>query len=635
MRAGARRWLRLSASLASLLLLAGCSKGTSRESPDLLLVTIDTLRGDRWGCLGDPEIRTPVLDRLARGGTLACEGRASAPITLPSHVSLMTGLPPAVHGVRDNGIFQLAPDHGRTLAEALQERGYLTAAFIAAFPLYERFGLARGFAHYDERLGGGDDEASTALRERKAEVVVQRVHRWLASKKSPPADAPLFLWVHFFDPHANYTPPAPWAEAHAGDAYRGEVAYVDRQLGRLLADLSDQRSSRRLEAVITSDHGEGLGEHGEMTHGVLLHSGTIRVPILVRGPSYSPRLVTHPVSLERIPATLLSLAGSDVQVNPGAAPELTAAETPVCAETMYPWFNFGWRALRAWEEEGWRLLSGERDRLFRLDADPGEVHDLASERPDVVTRLRARLDEHWERRSADAFETRSSDLSPEDIAALRSLGYAAGTVTATSGSGEAFQAGPDPALRVTLVDQINHGITLLDSGEPAAAADVFASIVRRDPTNRMAQEHLGRACLRAGRLSEAREALLAALSLGPNPTNVYLDMAEVQARLGDVPAAKESLRQILVLNENSVIARQRLSRLLLIEGDTAGALRLLQEAVEIRPRSAGAHARLAELLDRLGEEQEARSHWLRVLELEHDGPWASEARRAVGGEIGE
>jgi choline-sulfatase len=634
-RARARRWLRLSASLALLSLQAGCSGGTSSENPDLLLVTIDTLRGDRWGCLGDPRIRTPVVDRLARGGVLAYEGRASAPITLPSHVSLMTGLPPAVHGVRDNGIFRLAPDHGRTLAEALQERGYATAAFIAAYPLYERFGLGRGFAHYDEHLGGGDDEVSTAMRERKAEVVVQRVHRWFAGKKSPPADVPLFLWIHFFDPHANYTPPAPWAEAHAGDAYRGEVAYVDRQLGRLLAELSDQRSSRRLEAVITSDHGEGLGEHGEMTHGVLLHSGTIRVPVLVRGPSYSPRLITHPVSLERVPATVLSLAGSDAQVNPGAAPELTAAETPVCAETMYPWFNFGWRALRAWEDEGWRLLSGERDRLFRIDKDPGEIHDLASEYPDLVARLRARLEEHWERRTADAFATSSSDLSPEDIAALRSLGYAAGTTTATTGSAEAFQTGPDPESRVTLVDQINHAMTLLDSGEPAAAADLFASIVRGDPTNRMAQEQLGRACLQEGRLREAREAFLAALSLGPNPTNVYLDLAEVQARLGDVPAAEESLRQILLLNENSVIARQRLSRLLLVEGDTAEALRLLREAVEIRPRSAGAHARLAALLERLGEEEEARSHWRRVLELEDDGPWASQARRAVGDETGE
>lgn len=627
--------MRLWVCLSSLLSLAACSQGGTREKPDLLLVTIDTLRGDRWGCLGDAHVRTPVLDRLAREGTLACEGRASAPITLPSHVSLMTGLPPAVHGVRDNAIFQLAPEHGRTLAEVLQEQGYSTAAFIAAFPLYERFGLGRGFAHYDERLGAGDDEGSTQLRERKAEVVVQRVRRWLTGKKAPPAEAPLFLWVHFFDPHANYTPPAPWAAAHGGDAYRGEVAYVDRQLGRLLAELARHRRARQLWAVITSDHGEGLGEHGEMTHGVLLHSGTIRVPILVWGPTYSPRLVTHVVSLERIPATVLSLAGSDVQPNPGAAPALTAAVTPVCAETMYPWFNFGWRALRAWEEDGWRLLSGERDRLFRLDLDPGEVQDLASEHPEVVARMRRRLDEYWESRSAEAFQARTGELSAEDVAALRSLGYAAGTVVAQADPAEAFRTGADPALRVMLVDEINRAITLLDSDDPAAAVDLLAMIVRRDPTNRLAHEHLGRAYLRAGQLREARESLLTALSLGPNPTNVHLDVAEVHARLGDVAAAKEALRHALATNANSVIARQRLSRFLLMEGDTEEALRLLREAVEIRPRSASARAQLAQLLERLGQNEEARSHWQRVLELEDEGPLAAQARRAVGDERGE
>jgi arylsulfatase A-like enzyme len=261
---------------AAALSVAGCAgPAESPFPPDVLLLTVDTLRGDRWGCLGSPVARTPRVDRIARGALLAFEGRAPAPVTLPSHTSIMTGLPPAAHGVHDNGIFQLAEDQGTTLAEAMAAAGWQTAAFVSAYPLIRSAGLDRGFGHYDANLSGSSRELGQ-MRQRTASATVDRVEAWLSGERGAPPDtaAPLFLWVHLFDPHAEYEPPPSWAALFPGDPYAGEVSFVDQETGRLLRLLEARRPARPRWTVITADHGEGLREHGEATRPRTARSST-------------------------------------------------------------------------------------------------------------------------------------------------------------------------------------------------------------------------------------------------------------------------------------------------------------------------------------------------------------------------
>jgi arylsulfatase A-like enzyme/Tfp pilus assembly protein PilF len=613
---------------------AGCGHPTPRT--DVLLLTIDTLRGDRWGCLGDPLARTPVADRLARGGLLAFEGRAPAPVTLPSHTTLLTGVDPAVHGVRDNGIFRLGADAGVTVAEVLRDAGWTTGALVSAFPLAERFGLGRGFDHYDAFLGGGEG-ADAHVRERRAERTVARTRRWLEGPKAPPADRPLFAWVHFFDPHSAYDPPAPWAEA-LPDPYRGEVAYADRQAGRLLRLLAEKRE-RPLRVVVASDHGEALGEHGEPSHGVLLHLVTIRVPIVVRTEEYAPALLADPVGLDRVAATLLRLAGETDGLDPTAAGPLapgrdgagTPAEDPrpVFAETLYPWFNYGWRGLRSCEEGEWRLVSGERDRLYHVPSDPGEVRDLAPGRPELAEALREELERGFERAAAEAWRAEERTLSPEEAEALRALGYAAGGAAASAEEG--FVRGPDPHGRIEDLVRVNAAVAEFDAGAAARAEAELLEIVGRDPANRMALEYLGRARLAQGDASGAREAFGRALGLGPNPEHVWLDLATAERQLGNAAGEEEALRGALGANPQSALAHVRLAGCLLDSGRPEEAVELLRQAAALRPRVVAAQVSIARLLDSLGRRDEARPYWERVLELEPEGPAAALARDALAG----
>ncbi len=623
-------------STLSLLLafpLAGVLASCSEAPPppfDALLVTIDTLRGDRWGCTGDPAARTPVADRIARGGTLAFEGRAAAPITLPSHTSMMTGLPPASHGVRDNGSFVLPAEAGRTLAESFRAAGYATAAFVSAYPLASRFGLDRGFDRYDSYLGESEEEAAGAMRERRGDELVGRVRRYFDRGRAPGPETPLFVWAHFFDPHAPYDAPAPWSAALAADAYRGEIAFADHCLGLLVNELSARRPEAVRAVLLTSDHGEGLGEHGELTHGVLLHAATLRVPLVAaRFDRYAPHLLAAPVSLESVPRTLLALAALDDSLDEGSAAPLEAPPAPVLSETMYPWFNFGWRALRAWEFEGWKLVSGESNRVYSVAGDPGELHDVAAAEPEIVRRLKNDLLAEWARRRSAAFTSAHDALAEEDVEALRALGYAAGGASGGLDEEKGFASGPDPQERAPLVDRLNLAITRRGHGDPEGARRELLAVVEADPRNRLAWEELGGVELDRGEPAAAREAFVRALDLGRNPPWVPLLLAEAHRRLGDTAAERDALRKALAVDPSSVPARANLARLALAAGDSAGALRYMEESVEIRPRSPAAQLQFAELLEARGDRTGAVEHWRRAAELDPDGPAGARARERL------
>src|SRR5262245_39293477 len=338
----------------ALALLMACGGGRTPpvvQRTSVLLVTIDTLRADRLGCYGDTQARTPALDTFARKATLFENAFSPAPITLPAHATMLTGLMPPSTGVRGNGGFALPADVP-TLAETLQARGRHTAAFVGGFPLARRYGLARGFHRYDDTLQRAPG-VHFELAERRGDAVVDAALQWLAGEPGP-----VFVWVHLFDPHAPYDPPAAFK---TDDAYRDEIAAADAALGRLLKTWDARGDS---VSVVTSDHGEAFGEHGESSHGLLLHDTTLRVPLLLRGGGFpGGRRVPGAVGLVDLAASVLDAAGEAPSL-PGASLRGRLGEgagaARLYAETLLPRLEFGWSELQSWREGDWKYVRAPR-----------------------------------------------------------------------------------------------------------------------------------------------------------------------------------------------------------------------------------------------------------------------------------
>ncbi len=304
------------ALILALLSLVACSGGP--KPPNVILVTIDTMRPDHMGCEGYEGARTPNLDAFAASGFHFLRCTTPVPITLPAHTSILTGTTPLYHGVHDNTVYKVAPSN-LTLAEILSESGYDTAGFISGVPLIREFQIDQGFAKYDDDLevddlyswspGRGSDGA-TQMEERKADATTAAAIRWLREE----AREPFFLWVHYFDPHQSYDPPPPYGDLFYDRPYDGEIAFVDEQFGRLLAAVDDEDMSRRTSVVVTGDHGEGLGEHGELTHAMLTYDSTLRVPLIMQlvGEDSGGDRLTDEVQLTDIAPTILDHVGLEV-----------------------------------------------------------------------------------------------------------------------------------------------------------------------------------------------------------------------------------------------------------------------------------------------------------------------------------
>src|SRR5215212_5202740 len=286
-----------------LLLLAACRREPSRP-PNVLLITLDTLRADHVGAYGSRAGSTPAIDSIAARGVRFEQAGSAVPLTLPSHATILSGLLPLHHGVRNNGAGSFPSDRP-TLATLFSEKGYRTAAFLGAFVLDRRFGLNRGFDVYDDEIPRDPTLGDHLEAERRGDAVADRAAAWL----SQPDSRPFFAWVHLYDAHAPYTPPEPFRTRYAASAYDGEIAFVDQQIGRLLAALEQSGQRDRTIIVVTGDHGEALGEHGELTHGLLLYEGTLRVPLIIEAPgTLDPHVVTTPVSLADVAPTVAGLA---------------------------------------------------------------------------------------------------------------------------------------------------------------------------------------------------------------------------------------------------------------------------------------------------------------------------------------
>jgi choline-sulfatase len=572
------------------------------ERPSVVLVTVDTLRPDALGFVAGRNA-TPSVDALARAGFAFPHAVSPAPLTLPAHASIMTGVVPRRHGVRDNG--QPLPAALPTLAERLRDHGYETAAFVSGFPLQRVFGLDRGFARYDDALPSGRE----GWTERKADETTKNALAFLSGARRP-----FFLWVHYYDPHDPYEPPRAFWRGGARGSYDGEVAFVDHYLGTLLAGA--RARTPNLLTVVTADHGEALGEHGEVTHGYYVYDSTMLVPLVFEWPGrlkagsspLAPRILdVAPTVLDLL--GLPALPDTDgVSLRPALEGREWTPE-PAYLETVLPWTYFGWAPLSAARDQRLKLIEAPRPELYDLAADPGETRPLDPAAHPEAARLR-RLLGAASARSA----TRATALvDPEVLERLRALGYV--------GSGAAAEQEPPPGLpdpkdRVHLRAKLADAEALLRAGDAARALALFEAVRREDPGNRSASLRAGVALLRLGRAAEAALRLREAVRLDPGRAEARFALGDALLRAGRTAESIEHWMELTRLQPRRYEAWFNLGLALLQAGKAAAAVPALESALALAPPDGTAQVALARAETASGRHADAVTHLRAALRLQ-------------------
>ncbi len=556
-------------------------------APTVLLVTIDTLRADRVGCYGRADAGTPALDALAAAGARFDDAQTTAPLTLPAHASIHTGRTLPAHGVRNNGTFAVPPDVP-VAADAFQHAGYVTGAFVSSPVLAFRHGLARGFQQYDDDIPRGTRREGlvTHYDERAGIDTVRRALAWLSQQGGRPA----FVWVHLWEPHAPYHPPAEFARF--ADRYQGEVAAADAALGVLVREVAALGRERVLVAV-AGDHGEGLGEHGEPTHGVYLYRATMRVPLIVSGPAFGvkPAVIAQPASLADLAPTLLGLAGlpglrgadglslADALTGKGPFP----ARAGVFAESHLPQIEFGWSGLRALVTPEHKFIDAPRPELFDLRADPDERKDLSAQRADVDRERRAL--EEAVRRAAAAAPASGADRSASsaELDTLRSLGYAA--------SGRRISArrlvdpqAADAKDRATFLARYDEATGLVERGSAPQAVTLFEALDREDSRNPGLLLAYGQALIMARRLDDAVKVFRRAVAVDPGYSLAWYRLGQLLDNAKDVKGAENAYRRAIDADPLSLEPRKALASFLADQGRLDQAIDTLERAKELDPQ---------------------------------------------------
>ena len=567
---------------------AAARGGTTR--PSILVVTLDTTRADVIGPEAE-DIDTPAFTALAARGLRFRQAYATVPETLPSHASLFTGLLPAGHGVHENARV-LARDRPLA-AEILQKAGYRTAAFVSSFVLARRFGLARGFEVYDDELPAG-------LAERSAAETTERALSYLARD----APQPLLLWVHYYDPHHPYSPPEPFRTRFAKDPYRGEVAAMDAELGRL-REAFERRVAGPAAILVVGDHGEGLGEHGESQHGRLLYQATMRVPLLLVGPGISAGVSDAPVSTRRVFQTLLDWAGLD------AADSLRAPKQEiVLGEAMKPFLAYGWQPQVMAVLGRLKVIQAGRLEVYDVGADPREAHDLgASASPSRPLRT-ALLDYPTPSTAAPpAVEA----LDEDERRKLASLGYvAAGAAPVVR------KDAPRPVDMSALFDVIERASFLFVGGEYARAIPLFEKILAADGHNLDAALRLATAHSALGHDARALEMYDRAATIAPGSRDVLTYRALHYARGKDWQRAVPLLEQVLAEAPDRLPALEALAVVRERQGRLPEAVAVRQRIYEMRAPSAAELVQLGQLSMSVGQTRAATDAFERARRLQGD-----------------
>jgi len=597
-------------------------------SLNVVLITLDTLRADVLGCYGGG-VPTPNIDRLARESVLFEQATATVPLTLPSHSSILTGLLPARHGVRDNGGFFLEPSF-TTLAERFQAAGYATGAFVGSWVLERRWGLAQGFDRYSDPFVEQEFQ-------RRGDAVVADALAWL---DQVPGERRFFAWVHLFDPHTPYDPPEPFRSQHASQPYHGEVAYVDSLVGRLLQGVDRRGGGERTIVVLMADHGEGLGDHGEPEHGLFVYDATMSIPLLVRTPwGLTGRSRTQVSAVDVLP-TILDLVGLAPLPGIDGASLLPALQDPALdlgraayVETYFPRYHFGWHQLRGLRDGRYKLIQASRPELYDLASDPGETLDISAANGRRAERMREAMDALAPPQPAP--QRASLDAAARER--LAALGYAGGVVDVKdeaalpdpkekvavyalfTSAKEAEQAGRlrEAIERMRAVVEQEPGLIdahtglgdwLMRSQQPAAAVAAYKRALALKVDDEVAFSKLMSACRAAGDEQEALRALdafRAGLDARPRNPQAWYQLAVQALELRRTEAAEDALQRALEVNPRLALAHNALAALALARGELDVAERRVREALQVAPDLPTARYNLGRVLEARGQAGQA------------------------------
>jgi arylsulfatase A-like enzyme/Flp pilus assembly protein TadD len=601
--------------------------------PNLLLVTIDTLRADHVGAYGYAAGDTPALDRLAREGVLLEDATVQVPETRPSHACILTGRYPFEHGIRDNYSPPLKPGLP-TLASVLRDRGYDTAAFVGAYPVAAVSGLDHGFAVYDDPFGSLSTTTTDDMRvERPAAEVAAAVLAYLKR----PRTRPFFVWAHFFDPHYPYEPPPPYDRKFVKRPYDGEVAYADAQLGRLLSALDAAGLRSGTLVVVTSDHGEGLGDHGEDEHVLFAYDSTLRVPLVLSWPGGLPsgtRIAGQFRSVDLLPTTLALLGVPAPAVSGLSRAEAMRRGTRLpdnesYVEALFGHLRHGYAPLRALRAEGYKLIDLPKPELYRLPDDPGETRNLVAERSVVAARMRERL-RAYDATGGAAPPAATPPIDPAARERLAALGYVDG-----GGPQGGRAGGADPKDTLQEFQRYRRdmfeAMRLYRSGAIDEALPRLERLARSDTASYNVQYFLGRSLLKKGRFAEAADALEKAVAMAPDAAPAHVYLARAYGEAGRLDRAEQALSRATKLEPRNVEFQREWATLLIQKGDVAGARAAVDRALAARPKDGRSRALLSACLRLTGDFPRALAEARQATTLE---PKAAEPWIALGLALG-
>jgi Tfp pilus assembly protein PilF len=576
--------------LATTAMCAAANAGPgSTSAPPVILISIDTLRADHLSCYGYRKIATPHFDALAEQGTRFVNVEAPVPMTLPSHTSLMTSTYPFVHGVEENG--ERVQPNALTIASILKSRGYRTAAFVGGYVLDRQFGLDLGFDLYDSpfNVNRGPGEEIPQLK-RKGETVVQAVLQWLGTN----VGAPFFLFVHLYDLHQPYTRPP--AEGRSG--YDTELSYVDEVLGKFWDGLREKSLFKNSLIVLTSDHGESLGEHGEKTHGYFIYESTLRVPLIVHWPRNGqqyPARVDTVASLMDVAPTILAVLGMS-RPAPFQGQNLLGSldgkrggikQEEIYSESLYAHDHLNCSPLRSLRIGALKYIDAPKPELYDLAEDPGEQRNLYEPKHSVAAEMQRRL--HALQSRYEGLVHEEGRPNAEAISRLRSLGYLG------AATGSQPNSGPDPKDRLAEYLQYGDAIRFVSNGDLQQAIRAFHSVLQKDEKNVPARFDLAACFYRLQRFGEAVDELRKTLTFAPDYYRAEELLGTIWLQQRDYAKAREQFTHLLTIAPQNYGAHFNLGILAMREGKSDDALRELHAAAAVNPRSAPVHEALGSL----------------------------------------
>jgi len=581
----------------------------------VVVVTIDTLRADHLRCYGYREIETANVDRIAQKGVLFENAVAQTPLTPPSHASIFTGLYPTAHHVRGNGGFILRPS-AATLATILQHQGWDTAAFISSVSLKKVVGLDQGFAVYDDQMPKpGEGQEFVADAERPAGQTVDRALRWLDAQSGKP----FLLWVHVFDPHLPYNPPAPFRDQYKDRPYDGEIAYADHELGRLFDAVSRKSPPGKTLIAVLSDHGESLGDHGEYSHGVFVYDSTLHIAFIMSGPGIPPglRVRQQARTVDLLPTVLELMGGRPPALVHGVSltPFFTgknAATDVSYAETLYPKINMGWAELRAIRTNRWKYVLAPKPELYDLSTDPAETNNVIQSHAAEAQKLQAEL-AAIAGKGTEKVET--STVDHRTLEQLRSLGYLAGV------SQPAFElkgTGADPKDRLGVLKAMEEADGAQSHLPFPRRIELLRQALKQDTTNPTLYYSLGRDCERAGRYAEAIDVYRAAIRNGVESGWLRSRIGDFLVRSGRKTEAIPEYERAIQLDPADTGTQANLATAYVETGRLEDAERVFKGIIQIDDTHAAAYNGLGVIAIQRQDPVAARGYFEKTVQLDPD-----------------